>query len=618
MGIRRRFGDHQGMLLPDTRIFTLVSIVPETFGGMVTVALQRSSAFADLGRRQVDILSKSTDMADPRVRTAQLRETGQLSRGAELRNVWFELETLPDEELKRFHSEVYPLLSVKKDLLEPDGSRMVHRTAEDGTILQTDLFREDGSRAVSHRQDVKKRGSQGGRLITVFTRDGESVLQWKSLRKLYHAWVDYVIGKEDAVLIIDSAPTGGLFFDYQRENVTMIQAIHTLHMHQMRADERGQLNADVMQMLTHLDWFDAVAILTAGQERAMKEAGVLAGNSFVAPNMFMAPHNGGVTGRSRERGAVVSRLVPMKRIEHAIEAVGQVAGQGQEVHLDIFGEGSQTKHLFDFTAELGAGEFVKLQGYDPRAKEAFAAASFTLVTSRYEGQSLVLLEAMSAGCIPIAYDVPYGPRDIITDGVDGFLVPDGDIEGLATAVTRLLEMTERARNKMRRAAIRRSRDFSPAKIVGLWGDNLRKIRRNKNTLKKVPATGSLLNISLESDGVMIDAALSGRAVRESDATLIGWVGRKHDAYGRVKAERDEVAGGFRVSGLISYDRLCHIRMGAVLDIYLDVLGGDRWSRTRLISTGIRMPAACSGWIPYTTDGGNLSLENAGTMGAVGG
>ena len=52
-----------------------------------------------------------------------------------------------------------------------------------------------------------------------------------------------------------------------------------------------------------------------------------------------------------------------------------------------------------------------------------------LLTSRMEGLPLVLLEAMSVGCIPIAYDMPYGPADIIVDGVNGYLVEAGDIEG---------------------------------------------------------------------------------------------------------------------------------------------------------------------------------------------
>ena len=95
------------------------------------------------------------------------------------------------------------------------------------------------------------------------------------MRALYHSWVDWAIGDGEAILIIDSAHTGGLFFDYQRENVTTVQVIHTHHMRQMRSDDRGELDSDVMNMFTHLDWYDGVAVLTNRQQTDLLEAGVV-------------------------------------------------------------------------------------------------------------------------------------------------------------------------------------------------------------------------------------------------------------------------------------------------------------------------------------------------------
>ena len=79
-------------------------------------------------------------------------------------------------------------------------------------------------------------------------------------------------------------------------------------------------------------------------------------------------------------------------------------------------------------------ERVRLHGHDPHARNHFARSSFSLLTSRTEGQSLTIVESMAHGCIPIAYDIDYGPSDIITDGVDGFLVPAGRPDALRSRV----------------------------------------------------------------------------------------------------------------------------------------------------------------------------------------
>lgn len=591
---------------PGARVFTLVSVVPETFGGMVTAALQRSSALAELGQHEVEVLSKSTEMGDPRARARWLQETGQLSPSVNIRNVWFDLKTLPDAELQRLPSQLDTL--VPAELLASDGTPTVGRTGADGTVLQVDSYRDDGTIAVSDRQDADTPGRKGARLVTVFTREGRPVGQWRSLRRLYHAWADFVIGQEEAFLIIDSAPTGGVFYDYQRDNVTLIQVIHTHHLQQMRSDERGGLNPDVMQMLTHLDWFDGVAILTSAQNRALREQGILGNNSFVAPNMLVAPTGGGSAGHDRARGAIVTRLVPMKRLDHAVEAVARAADNGTDVVIDIYGEGSQAGVLTTLVDDLALGEHVRLRGHDPHAKNAFAEASFTLLTSRYEGQSLVLLEAMAAGCIPIAYDVEYGPGDIITNGVNGFLVPDGDTSAMAEAISALAAMPASDRDQMRREAIRRAGDFSPRSIIRLWLRELQRVAKKRSTTRKVPVTGLLMSVSLEREGVRIEAVVTGEAAREGKTVMLGWMGRKGEAYGRVEVSLSRFAGGYRVTGVIGADRFHNVARGAILDVYLDVIDGSTWSRTRLMGADVQVPGARNGIAPYITKGENLSIR----------
>lgn len=571
--------------------------------------LQRSSALADLAVRRVEILTKSASMPDPVARAEALHADGRLSTRVGIRNVWWDLRQLSDRDLTDLSSGYLATVGVCDDLLKPDGSAEVHRYSPDGDLLQTDQFRDDGTRYLSHRQDVQTRGTRGGRRLTVFDRRGKAIGQWNTIRELYHAWVDWVIGDREAVLVIDSAHTGGLFFDYQRENVTTVQVIHTHHMRQMRSDDRGGLHPDEMKMFTHLDWYDGVAVLTNRQQTDLIEAGAVSENSFVAPNMLADGPESPTIERDVHRGVIAARLSGAKRLQHAIRAIEKARSAGVEARLDIYGDGVEEQHLRDLIEQLNSGERVVLKGYTPQARAQFQMASFTMLTSIYEGHPLVLLEAMAAGCIPIAYDIEYGPSDIITHGKDGFLVPDGDVNGLAAAVSRLSKMSESEISSIRKAAIKRSQDFSPANITRLWDESLTAIQSRKRVIRKGTAHASLTGLAMRNGGMQfeIDVKTSVKAP-SVEKVWVTWVGRGRNAFGRVPARltlRDGVVHG---DAHVSTDRLADVDKATLLDVHVDVAGADSIVRARISSRDVPMPVGVEGFVPYSTVYGNLSIK----------
>ena len=99
--------------------------------------------------------------------------------------------------------------------------------------------------------------------------------------------------------------------------------------------------------------------------------------------------------------------------------------------------------------------------------EEYRNAAFLVMSSRYEGLPMVLLEAQAAGLPIVSFACKCGPRDVITDGVDGILVPEGDIEGLANGMKRLMT-DESLRHDMGAAAFRHSERFDKEKIMMQW------------------------------------------------------------------------------------------------------------------------------------------------------
>ena len=100
----------------------------------------------------------------------------------------------------------------------------------------------------------------------------------------------------------------------------------------------------------------------------------------------------------------------------------------------------------------------------------YLGAAFLVMSSRYEGLPMVLLEAQAAGLPVVSFACKCGPRDVLTDGEDGILAPEGDIEALAAGMKRLME-DEPLRRRMGAAAFRHSDKYDKERIMSLW-DNL--------------------------------------------------------------------------------------------------------------------------------------------------
>ena len=94
-------------------------------------------------------------------------------------------------------------------------------------------------------------------------------------------------------------------------------------------------------------------------------------------------------------------------------------------------------------------------------------SSIFVLSSRYEGLPLVLGEAMANGIAPVAFACPCGPRDMITNGKNGLLVENGNIEQLAKQICYLIE-NENIRIEMGRQAKIRAKDFTMEAISQQW------------------------------------------------------------------------------------------------------------------------------------------------------
>ncbi|NJC56419.1 glycosyltransferase [Brevibacterium marinum] len=569
---------------------------------MTTVALERSSVFARQDNRQVEILTLSAELKD-QDRERELRAEGRIDRRVHLRNIWKDLTSWSDRKLRRMigTSDVDP--AAADDVLARTGSEWTEiRTDSDENDLQVDRYHDNGALVLSDRLDMNKRGKRGGRRISLFDRRQNIIAQWPTARALYQAWLDVVIGTKPSYLISDSSFAGGLVFDYRRDNVVLCQVVHNHFLSNPNGSNFGELTTGKIQYMKQLDSFDIVTTLTDQQRHDMDEAALSSGRLRTVSNLTEDLKGDPTTPRVREHGAMVARLVSQKRVEHAVGAVSKVSAHAPNVTLDIYGEGEDRQELTHLIDSLGVTDSVRLHGHTPGAKSSFHTSAFSLLTSRSEGQGLVVLESMSAGCIPICYAVDYGPADIIEDGVNGFVVPPGDVDALAQAILRFLSMPEDEVQNMRRAAIARAADFYEAPIIQRWGevlaeqsfDPIVRLDQLRAEVSEVASTG-------ESIDLVVD--LKDLEGYEPDIVFVSWKSRAGNFYGRIPAIYDQGV----VRATLPTSRFSSIPVGYI-DFSVDLVSGRSFNRARIKSENSNISNTSELLSLYTTKHGNLSAR----------
>lgn len=176
----------------------------------------------------------------------------------------------------------------------------------------------------------------------------------------------------------------------------------------------------------------------------------------------------------------MGRLTANKNVDQIIDIVGTVARTGQAIELDILGEGEQRGALEKQVADLRLGEIMHFRGHIAAVGQYLSTASVLLLSSRHEGQSLAILEAQAYGCVPVAYDVDFGPREVNRQGETGHLVEYSDTAAAAGNVIRLLVNEELASSMS--AGIRAGQDFTSPAISRRWQETLDLARGNQRAL----------------------------------------------------------------------------------------------------------------------------------------
>ena len=187
--------------------------------------------------------------------------------------------------------------------------------------------------------------------------------------------------------------------------------------------------------------------------------------SKVIENIVHLNETGRFCDQQSKHVIFVGRYIYQKGIPDLLRIWKIVHERHPDWHLDLYGDGEVSEIR---TSDKECSMFnIHAHSADANIFERYLESSIFVLTSLYEPFGLVMPEAMSCGLPVVAFDCPSGPANIITDGVDGFLIKDRNVKQFADRLCQLIESPD-LRRSMGNAAIQSSQRYSPNRIMAQW------------------------------------------------------------------------------------------------------------------------------------------------------
>ncbi|WP_129840618.1 glycosyltransferase [Streptomyces sp. RFCAC02] len=334
------------------------------------------------------------------------------------------------------------------------------------------------------------------------------------------------------------------------------------------------------------------------------------------------------------------RLVPVKRYDLLVDAFALIAPEFPDWELRIYGRGTVHGALRERIEHHGLSGQARLMGPTSPIETEWAKGSIAAVTSDAESFGLTIVEAMACGIPVIARDCRYGPREIITPGEDGLLVPmEGGPEAYAESLRALMKDDSR-RRRMGARGLRKALAYEPDPIAqryeklftSLWSKRTRQAAASRSLVSRLrsrmgrPATATPTAAPLPAAGKAAKPARRpanlARTVSDSDGTVtISLPGGSRPAEGlllrlRNDPQEREISVPLTAEGTTLTARIDPAERPLPegrWDVFLPPKGkrvlAEVVERAALVHSRPRVTEdGVSAWLPYPTKYGNLTLR----------
>lgn len=316
----------------------------------------------------------------------------------------------------------------------------------------------------------------------VFFKEGKGI-EFTSKQHLIKYWLsNYVLDGQRTIIISEYGFNFQVLQELEEEqNTSTIYTLHNNHFdypHTVGSDIKPELKPffNVLGRVKNL------VVLTKEQKKDIMEQFQVNTNISVIPHaMKKVPKSifDFVKTRDPQKVVMLGRFQKTKQFEHGIRAFEKVALKFPNATLEIYGRGDKEGEYIKLIESLGLTKHVFIKGFTENSLEVFKGAAISIVPSLFEGICLSLMESMSCGCIPIAYNFKYGPLDVIADRENGIIVECGNVEALSDAIIEVFSNSDLAL-KMSNGAKKITKNFSEERLYEEWTKLFERIELNDN------------------------------------------------------------------------------------------------------------------------------------------
>ena len=144
-----------------------------------------------------------------------------------------------------------------------------------------------------------------------------------------------------------------------------------------------------------------------------------------------------------------------------------MAEQHPDWHLDIYGVGSLHDKLQEQIDQLRLNDYITLCGCSNNIMDVYPEYSLHIMSSRYEGQPMTLIEAQACGLPSVVFNFKFGAADIVQNGINGIIVEQNDCKAFSEALCKMMS-SEDMRKKYGQNALEVGRQYFKNNVFSKW------------------------------------------------------------------------------------------------------------------------------------------------------